>query len=477
VAEVDNVQGTQLSRGSLRRTSTAATAANTNKSRADTTVDASVATTDSLTSPRRTGEDHAAQDAASPSSPGAYGVVVKGQWRNSTSTSPPPAMNDTDGTEPLLRETNTDTFVASALFPTESEPSTSNDDDVVATTAANAVGDGNAAAAAISSSASDAVSHSDCEQSAVTTSQIQPSPAEVRPHASRSSDRTDTQVANHELQTSLVHSASTDAAGVAAGAAAAALNRGGNNNDDETGAGGGAAGATDTATLPATTASGEQASVVAGAGAPAADVAAGVGAATTTTLQPPSHVFKSNDESHQTPASTALHAPTGAHVPASATANVGDCGLKGADVVTVHQGNVLVKETAKFGGHPWRSHFWRITRNEDTRGSGGSGGGGWTVHQWRHAAAADAKTSPQGPPSVVIQVPPPVGGIAVCEDDLEFMERKRGKHRGVLKLTVAVSGKSDRHIMFKADVGSATQADVDVATKAWRVAFASYSEA
>jgi hypothetical protein len=53
------------------------------------------------------------------------------------------------------------------------------------------------------------------------------------------------------------------------------------------------------------------------------------------------------------------------------------------------------------------------------------------------------------------------------------MERKRGKHCGVLKLVIAANGKRDRHVTFRADVGSAAERDVDVASKAWRDAFAS----
>jgi hypothetical protein len=133
-----------------------------------------------------------------------------------------------------------------------------------------------------------------------------------------------------------------------------------------------------------------------------------------------------------------------------------------SDDAVVHQGNVFVKETAPFG-HPWRSRYWHVTRNTD------SDGGGWTIHQW-HRAAANA-SSPHGSPSAVIRVPPVDSGVAVCQVDLEFMERKRGKHRGVLKLITAASG--ERHITFKPDVGSATEADVEGAAKAWRVAFAS----
>jgi hypothetical protein len=148
-------------------------------------------------------------------------------------------------------------------------------------------------------------------------------------------------------------------------------------------------------------------------------------------------------------------------VTTSAGADDGDSAS--SDAIVVHQGNVFVKETATFG-HPWRSRYWRVTRNDD--------GCGWTVHQWQRAATD--VVSPPGTPSAVILVPPPVGGtiVAVCQDDTEFMERKRGKHRGVLKLVIAASGKRDRHVTFKADVGSASVADLDSAARAWRDAFA-----
>jgi hypothetical protein len=160
------------------------------------------------------------------------------------------------------------------------------------------------------------------------------------------------------------------------------------------------------------------------------------------------------------PTESVVVSPSDVVVTASAGADGGDSAS--SDGLVVHQGNVFVKETAMVG-HPWRSHFWRVTRNAD--------GGGWTVHQWQRAAT-DVASLPSIP-SAVIRVPPPVGGtVAVCQDDTEFMERKRGKHRGVLKLVIAASGKRGRHITFRADVGSAAERDVDVAAKAWRDAFA-----
>jgi hypothetical protein len=161
------------------------------------------------------------------------------------------------------------------------------------------------------------------------------------------------------------------------------------------------------------------------------------------------------------PTESVVVSPSDVVVTASAGADGGDSAS--SDGLVVHQGNVFVKETAMVG-HPWRSHFWRVTRNAD--------GGGWTVHKWQRAAT-DVASLPSTP-SVVIRVPPPVGGavVAVCQDDTEFMERKRGKHRGVLKLVIAASGKRDRHVTFKADVGSAAERDVDAAAKAWRDAFA-----
>jgi hypothetical protein len=148
------------------------------------------------------------------------------------------------------------------------------------------------------------------------------------------------------------------------------------------------------------------------------------------------------------------------------TARVGGIDDGSKDAV-VHQGNVFIKETATFG-HPWRSRFWRVTRN--------SVDGGWLVRQWQRAA--DDASSLQGPPSVVIRVPLVsssgwFGSVTVCQDDREFMKRKRGKHRGVLKLALVANSKGDRHITFKADVGSTAEADVEAAAKAWRIAFAS----
>ena len=71
-------------------------------------------------SPPRPQENEHASPAQSPA---AYGVVEAGKWRNSVS---PVAI---DNTEPLLRETNTDAFVASGATHTETGGSNDDDDD------------------------------------------------------------------------------------------------------------------------------------------------------------------------------------------------------------------------------------------------------------------------------------------------------------------------------------------------------------
>jgi hypothetical protein len=161
----------------------------------------------------------------------------------------------------------------------------------------------------------------------------------------------------------------------------------------------------------------------------------------------------------------------GVQSPGVGGAVVGGSAPDGSSAKGVHQGNVFVKETAAFG-HPWRSRFWRVARNDDAEG-------GWSVHQWRRTV--DGDRSPQGTPSAILSVPRRVGGVAACVHDTAFIERKQGKHRGVLKLTVT-DGKNTRQINFKADMGGAanaasshdgakSDAEEDDLEEKWRLAF------
>jgi hypothetical protein len=266
ISEID----AQLARGSLSPT--------TNQSPPPTAAvgaGASNATTDvAPASPRRANEeDHRTTSPAA--SPAAYGVVVKGQWRNATSTSPPPAMDNDDdddtanGTEPLLRETNNDAFVASVLFPSDLT-ATSNDGSGAPTSAAG----GNAAASPTSPP-----HHSDqagADQGKSNSAAGWPGSS----GAGQTADVSAVYVPPPHYKTWAY--GATDAA-------AAALNRGG--DDDTSAVGGGVAG---TAAAPSAAAAETSSDA-------AVDAAAGVVGATPSKLQ--LRISNLDDETHQSPAS------------------------------------------------------------------------------------------------------------------------------------------------------------------------------